>query len=218
MINKESHLRLETSSNFQNRLDTNIQFYSTDLGTADLVFNLTRNGRPLLVSENNATAFLIIKKDKEYIVDNVEIIDPMNGKMKYTVPNEVLARPGKWTTQLYIEVNNKKEPQNADIVTEIDFTFNIKDSVINTIPAVDKINELRTFQEFRENIMSTINEINEALANGEDYVSQMEGTKASGMKALNDRTTQVIEEITTLVGTSKQELTDRKSTRLNSSH
>src|SRR5690606_11253118 len=42
------------------------------------------------------------------------------------------------------------------------------------------------------------------------YVSQMEGTKASGMKALNDRTTQAIEEITTLVGTSTQEITDLK--------
>lgn len=214
MINKEAHLRLETSSNFQNRLDTNIQFYSTDRGTADLVFNLTRNGRPLLVSENNATAFLIIKKDKEYIVDNVEIIDPMNGRMKYTVPNEVLARPGKWTTQLYVEVNNKKEPQNADIVTEIDFTFNIKDSVISTIPAVDKIKEIRTFVEFRESIMTTINEINEALADGKDYVSQMEATKASGMKALNDRTTQVIEEITSLVGTSTQEITDLKDSTI----
>ena len=215
MINKEGHLRLETSSNFQNRLDTNIQFYSTDLGTADLVFNITRNGRPLLVSENNATTFLIMKKDDEYIVDFVEVVDAMNGKLKYTVPNQVLSRPGKWTTQLYIEVNNKKEPQNADIVTEIDFTFNIKDSVINTIPAVDKINELRTFQEFRESIMTTINNINEALANGSDYVSQMEATKASGMKALNDRTTQVIEEITTLVGTSTQEITDLKDGAIN---
>src|SRR5699024_6391091 len=97
-----------------------------------------------------------------------------------------------------------------DIVTEVEFSFKIADSLINTIPAVDKINEIRTFQEFRENIMTTINEITEALANGEDYVSQMEGTKASGMKAWNDRTTQAIEEITTLVGTSTQEITDLK--------
>src|SRR5699024_3255148 len=93
---------------------------------------------------------------------------------------------------------------------EVEFSFKIADSLINTIPAIDKINEIRTFQEFRENIMTTINEINEALANGEDYVTQMEATKASGMKALNDRTTQVIEEITTLVGTSTQEITDLK--------
>lgn len=195
MINKEGHLRLETSSNFQNRLDTNIQFYSTDLGTADLVFNITRNGRPLLVSENNATTFLIMKKDDEYIVDFVEVVDAMNGKLKYTVPNQVLARPGKWTTQLYIEVNNVNEPENADIATEIDFTFNIKDSVINTIPAVDKIKEIRTFAEFRASIMEQISAINEGLANGSDYVTQLEASKASGMKAINDRSLEIVKQL-----------------------
>lgn len=215
MINKEGHLRLETSSNFQNRLDTNIQFYSTDLGTADLVFNITRNGRPLLVSENNATTFLIMKKDDEYIVDFVEVVDAMNGKLKYTVPNQVLARPGKWTTQLYIEVNNVKEPENADIATEIDFTFNIKDSVINTIPAVDKIKEIRTFAEFRASIMEQISAINSALEDGNDYVTLMEATKTSGMKALNDRSIQVIDQLESNAIAYGQALTDLKDEAIN---
>ena len=205
MYNKEGRIQLETTAHIQNRLDTNIQFYNTDIGTADLVFNITRNGSPLLVSSENADVFLILKNGKNYIVDNVEPTDPMNGRLKYTIPNEFLGLTGKVNGQLYIAVHGKE-----DIVTEVEFSFNIADSLINTIPAVDKLNEIRTFQEFRENIMTTINEINEALANGEDYVSQMEGTKASGMKALNDRTTQAIEEITTLVGTSTQEITDLK--------
>ncbi|WP_426366283.1 BppU family phage baseplate upper protein [Mammaliicoccus lentus] len=205
MYNKEGRIQLETTAHIQNRLDTNIQFYNTDIGTADLVFNITRNGSPLLVSSENADVFLILKNGKNYIVDNVEPIDPMNGRLKYTIPNEFLGLTGKVNGQLYIAVHGKE-----DIVTEVEFSFKIADSLINTIPAIDKINEIRTFQEFRENIMTTINEINEALANGEDYVSQMEATKASGMKALNDRTTQAIEEITTLVGTSTQEITDLK--------
>ena len=205
MYNKEGRIQLETTAHIQNRLDTNIQFYNTDIGTADLVFNITRNGSPLLVSSENADVFLILKNGKNYIVDNVEPIDPMNGCLKYTIPNEFLGLTGKVNGQLYIAVHGKE-----DIVTEVDFSFKIADSLINTIPAVDKLNEIRTFQEFRENIMATINEINEALENEEDYVSQMEGTKASGMKALNDRTTQAIEEITTLVGTSTQEITDLK--------
>ena len=205
MYNKEGRIQLETTAHIQNRLDTNIQFYNTDIGTADLVFNITRNGSPLLVSSENADVFLILKNGKNYIVDNVEPTDPMNGRLKYTIPNEFLGLTGKVNGQLYIAVHGKE-----DIVTEVEFSFKIADSLINTIPAIDKINEIRTFQEFRENIMTTINEINEALANGEDYVSQMEATKSSGMKALNDRTTQAIEEITTLVGTSTQEITDLK--------
>ena len=205
MYNKEGRITLETSAHYKNKLDTNISYYSTDAGTADLVFNVTRGGYPLLVSEENADVFLILKSGQNYLVDNVIPVDPMNGILKYTIPNEFLGLIGKVTGQLYIAVYGTE-----DIVTEVEFSFDIKDSVINTIPATDKINEIRTFQDFRESIMTTINEINEALANGEDYVTQMEATKTSGMKALNDRTTQVIEEITTLVGTSTQEITDLK--------
>ena len=205
MYNKEGKIRLETTAHIQNKLDTRIQFYNTDIGTADLVFNVTRNGSPLLVSSENADVFLILKNGDNYIVDNVTPIDPINGKMKYTIPNEFLGIVGKVDGQIYIAVHGKE-----DIVTEVEFSFNIADSLINTIPAVDKLNEIRTFQEFRESIMATINDINEALANGEDYVTQMEATKTSGMKALNDRTTQAIEEIEALVGTSTQEIINLK--------
>ena len=203
MYNKEGRIQLETTAHIQNRLDTNIQFYNTDIGTADLVFNITRNGSPLLVSSENADVFLILKNGKNYIVDNVEPTDPMNGRLKYTIPNEFLGLTGKVNGQLYIAVHGKE-----DIVTEVEFSFKIADSLINTIPAVDKLNEIRTFQEFRESIMTTINEINEALANGEDYVSQMEGTKASGMKALNDRTTQAVNELNTISESSVSSLND----------
>lgn len=214
MYNKEGHIKLETTARIQNRLDTNIQFYNTDIGTADLVFNVTRNGSPLLVSSENADVFIKLEttdKRKNYIVDTVLPIDPMNGKLKYTIPNDFLGLANKDSKtmnvvgQTWIAVRGKE-----DIVTHVEFSFSIKDSIINTIPAVDKLNEIRTFQEFRESIMTTINEINEALANGKDYASQMEGAKTSGMKALDERTTQVIEEITTLIDTSTQEMTDLK--------
>ena len=214
MYNKRGHVNLETSASFHNRLDTNLAFFSTDLGTADLVFNITRNKSPLLVSEENAATLLVLMKNDEYIVQEVEYVDPMNGQLKVTVDDKVLARPGKWRGQIYIEVHDVNNPSKEDIVTQAEFTFDIKDSVINTIPAIDKLNEIRTFIEFREEIMETISEINTALENGEDYVSQMEATKASGMKALNDRSTQVINEIKALVDNHKQELNDLKDNNI----
>ena len=214
MYNKRGHVNLETSASFHNRLDTNLAFFSTDLGTADLVFNITRNKSPLLVSEENASTLLILMKGDEYIVQEVEYVDPMNGQLKVTVDDKVLARPGKWRGQIYIEVHDVNNPSKEDIVTQAEFTFDIKDSVINTIPAIDKLNEIRTFIDFREEIMETISEINTALENGEDYVSQMEATKASGMKALNDRSSQVINEIKALVDNHKQELNDLKDNNI----
>lgn len=215
MYNKEGRIKLETTAHIQSRLDTNIQFYNTDLGTADLVFDVTRNGSPLLVSSENADVIIQLEttdERKNYVVDNVIPVDPMNGVLKYTIPNDFLGLANKDNKtvkiigQTWIAVHGKE-----DIVTHAEFSFSIKDSIINTIPAVDKLNEIRTFQEFRESIMNTINEINEALANGQDYVSQMETAKASGLKALNDRSTQVMQEIATLVSTSKKDITDLKN-------
>lgn len=215
MYNKEGRIKLETTANIQNRLDTNIQFYNTDVGTADLVFDVTRNGSPLLVSSENADVIIQLEttdERKNYVVDTVIPVDPMNGVLKYTIPNDFLGLANKDNKtvkiigQTWIAVHGKE-----DIVTHAEFSFSIKDSIINTIPAVDKINEIRTFQEFRESIMNTINEINEALANGQDYVSQMETAKASGLKALNDRSTQVMQEVATLVSTSKKDITDLKN-------
>lgn len=209
MYNKEGIINLETTAHIQSKLKTNIQFYNTDVGTADLVFNVTRNGSPLLVSSENADVFLILKNDTSYIVDTVTPIDPLNGRMKYTIPNEFLSLTGKVDGQLYIAVHGKE-----DVVTEIEFSFNIANSLINTIPAVDKLNEIKTFQQFREDIMESIRVINEGLENGSDYVSQLDAAKASGLKAINDRTTQVISDIETLVNTSKQSLTDIKETSI----
>ncbi|MCJ0969736.1 BppU family phage baseplate upper protein [Mammaliicoccus sciuri] len=209
MYNKEGKINLETTAHIQSKLKTNIQFYNTDVGTANLVFNVTRNGSPLLVSSENADVFLILKNDTSYIVDTVTPTDPLNGRMKYTIPNEFLSLTGKVDGQLYIAVHGKE-----DIVTEIEFSFNIANSLINTIPAVDKLNEIKTFQQFREDIMESIRIINEGLENGFDYVSQLDAAKASGLKAINDRTTQVISDIETLVNTSKQSLTDIKNSSI----
>lgn len=209
MYNKEGKINLEVTAHIQSKLKTNIQFYNTDVGTADLVFNVTRNGSPLLVSSENADVFLILKNDTSYIVDTVTPTDPLNGRMKYTIPNEFLSLTGKVDGQLYIAVHGKE-----DIVTEVEFSFNIANSLINTIPAVDKLNEIKTFQQFRESIMNTITEINEALENGSDYVSQLDAAKSSGLKAINDRTTQVVSELETLVNSSKQSLTDIKNSSI----
>lgn len=209
MYNKEGKINLETTAHIQSKLKTNIQFYNTDVGTADLVFNVTRNGSPLLVSSENADVFLILKNDTSYIVDTVTPTDPLNGRMKYTIPNEFLSLTGKVDGQLYIAVHGKE-----DIVTEIEFSFNIANSLINTIPAVDKLNEIKTFQQFREDIMESIRVINEGLENGFDYVSQLDAAKSSGLKAINDRTTQVVSELETLVNSSKQSLTDIKNSSI----
>ena len=210
MYNKEGKIKLETSAHYVPIGNTDITFYDSDVGTADLIFYITRNQRPLEVSDENVDCFLMLKaKDGTYIVDTAHVVNPLNGKVKYTVPKEFLTHTGSVKGQVWVAVHGKE-----DMITEVEFNFAIKDSMLTTIPAVDKLNYIRTFEDLRERIADRVQYIEESLANGDDYVSQMDDTFQSGMKSLNDRSTQVINEIKTLADNHIQELNDLKDNNI----
>src|SRR5699024_9725142 len=211
MYNKEGKIKLETSASYVPIGNTNITFYDSDIGTADLIFYITRNQRPLEVSDENVDCFLMLKaKDGTYIVDTAHVVDPLNGKVSYTIPKEFLTHTGSVKGQVWIAVHGKE-----DMITEVDFNFNIKESLISTIPAVDKLNYIKTFDDLRIRIEERIEYIENDLANGDDYVTQMDETFKSGMKTLNNRSSQVINEIKALADNHKQELNDLKDNNIN---
>ena len=210
MYNKEGKINLETSAHYVPVGNTNIVFYDSDIGTADLIFYITRNQRPLEVSDENVDCFLMLKaNDGTYIVDTAHVIEPMNGKVKYTVPKEFLTHTGYVKGQVWIAIHGKE-----DMITEVEFSFTIKDSMFTSTPSVDKLNYIRTFENLRERIEDRVQYIEESLANGDDYVTQMDDTFQSGMKSLNDRSTQVINEIKTLADNHIQELNDLKDNNI----
>lgn len=210
MYNKEGKIKLETSAHYVPIGNTNITFYDSDIGTADLIFYITRNQRPLEVSDENVDCFLMLKaKDGTYIVDTAHVVDPLNGKVKYTVPKELLTHTGSVKGQVWIAVHGKE-----DMITEVEFSFTVKDSMLTTIPAVDKVNYIRTFEDLRERIEDRVQYIEESLANGNDYVTQMDDTFQSGMKSLNDRSQQVINEVNNLADNHKQELNNLKDNNI----
>src|SRR5699024_8652802 len=148
-------------------------------------------------------------KDGSYIVDKMYVEDPLNGKVRFTIPKEFLSHVGNVKGQVFISVHGKE-----DTVTEVDFSFNIKENIVSGIPSVDKVKYIRTFDELRERIEERVTKIEEALENGDDYVAQMDATFQSGMRSLNDRSTQVINEIKALSNNHKKELNDLKDNNI----
>lgn len=210
MYNKEGKIKLETSAHYVPVGNTNIVFYDSDIGTADLIFYITRNQRPLEVSDENVDCFLMLKaNDGTYIVDTAHVVSPLDGKVKYTVPKEFLTHTGSVKGQVWIAVHGKE-----DMITEVEFSFTIKDSMFTSTPSVDKLNYIRTFDELRQRIDERVTYIEESLANGSDYVTQMDNTFQSGMRSLNDRSAQVINEIETLANDHKQGLNDLKDNNI----
>lgn len=211
MYNKEGKIKLETSAHYLPIGSTNIVFYDSDVGTADLIFSITRNQQPLEVSDENVDCFLMLKaNDGTYVVDTANVVDPINGKVQYTIPKEFLTHIGNVKGQVWIAIHGKE-----DMITEVDFTFTIKESMFTTTPAVDKLNYIRTFEDLRERIEERVQHIEDTLANGDGYVSQMDATFQSGIKGLNDRSQKVLDEINTLAESYKNELNSLKDSNIN---
>ena len=201
MYNKEGKIKFEVSAYKQNKKKTDITFYNTDVGTADLVINLTRNSNPLLVSSGNVDVLIKLENKEDFILDTVEILEPLNGKVKYTIPNDFLSITGNVDGQLSVAVKGKE-----DTITLAEFSFEIKDALINTIPAVDKLREIRTFQEWRKEITDIIQQIKDGYEVSEEYLEQLQSTVESGVRTLKDSVTSGLKSITTLIDDNKNEI------------
>ncbi len=181
MHNKDGYMQLKLTSKKQNPVNSNVVFYNTDTGTATLNFMLIEDDLPLMISQKNTHTFLILKTAPDhYIVDDVEYTDPINGKVSYTIPNDFLSLPGKVHGQLYIGIRGTDE-----VLTEVDFYFEIKDAVINTIPTVDKIKSIRTFAELEKNIALKVEQIESYLKNSDKSYNDLKMQLENGISLIN---------------------------------
>ncbi|UXV54426.1 BppU family phage baseplate upper protein (plasmid) [Staphylococcus aureus] len=233
MYNKVGNIKLETTAQYQKPIETNIKYYNTDTGTAQLVFNVTRNQFPLEISDKNTHSFIILRSsDEHYIVDDVEFLNPLKGVIAYTIPSEFLSKPGKVQGQIYINVKG-----TSDVITQVDFNFMIEDAVINTIPTVEKVKIIRTFVELQESVKATIEEIRERLTDGEKTVNeikavlddgvnrintakdnaqkQLDSSKEKGLKELTAQTNDHIDEINNIVNEAMDNIQDLNPTNTN---
>ncbi len=210
MYNKIGNIDLETSAKYQSPIQTGIRFYNTDTGIAQLEFNLTRNHYPLMISEKNTHSFIILKTNEDhYIVDNIEYSDPLRGKVSYTIPNEFLSLPGKVHGQLYINVRGTE-----DVITEVDFYFDIENAVINSLPVVEKVRIIRSFAELQQSVNVEVNEIKERLTDGKRTIEQLKETLQEGLTKITSTKDSSIKEITDLKNSTTAEMDKLKKSTL----
>ena len=191
-IKKEAILKLQDEPYLKPISDTGVGFYNLDINTAVLTFQISKSGSPLLISEENAHSYAYFKSDNGSVsgVLDLEYKDPMNGIVTITLPTDFLqASSGTTVTgQMYITVNKwtNTPTDKSDTAVLSEFTFTVKDALINTISGETKIEYIRMFDVLKQQIQQRVNDIEEAIANGEDYVAEMKMTLESGKKELKD--------------------------------
>ena len=200
-ISKIKKLKLETTAEYQPISELNVSFFNQDINTSVFDFIVTRNDTPIPLGSDNIEASIVLKSDKFKIQDEVQIKDGMNGILTYTLPDDILERPGKVTGQIYIGIKGKE-----DTVVQRLFSFDIEDSLITSFDAETKLVYIRKFDKLEAEISQRVESIEQAIAHSEDYVTKVIEEKDIALSQIDASKINILEEMTTLFDTEKSNL------------
>lgn len=210
-IKKEGVLKFENTAHHQNKKDTDIVFFTSDDNTSFLKFYLTQNKKPLYLGKDNADISIkLIFNGGSWLIDDVEIIDELNGICEFKIPNDFLKYNGKVKGQLFISVNSKDK-----VATQIDFNFYIKNSFIDEIPAKDKIFYIKKYSELEQTLKEKVEDIKKSYETLDDFVNKVKDATTKGINDIENLKQESIKEIDNKVSDFKTFLDEQRDIILN---
>lgn len=205
--NKKAKVTLETTSLKQSRSDLNVAFSTADRETAILEFTVTQDNRPLILGEDNIeTSITYIHSNGLSVKENLDITDGLNGKISTLVPESISAIPGKVTAQVYVARKQKDHENYQAVVAERIISFEIEKSLAWAFSGETKLNYIIEFDELKASLRQRVYEIEEAMANLEDYVSKVEQARDKGISDIEIAKTSSLNELKSLASKRLEEI------------
>lgn len=214
-IDKKALFNLKSEPYLKPISDLGVGFYNLDENTAILRFQLSNEKGPLLISENNLTAYAYFESSNGSASDviELEVEDSHKGIVTITLDKEFLqaSTSTKVKGQVYIGVNNVDgNPEYNEVAVFREFTFEVADALINKISAFTKIEYIRMFDQLKQRIEQKVRDIEEAIANGADYVAEMKSVLQQGIETLHTIVTDGKSDIQAYIAQAKTDLTSVK--------
>ena len=214
-IDKKALFKLKSEPYLKPISDLGVGFYNLDENTAILRFQLSNEKGPLLIHENNLTACAYFESSNGSVSDviELEIEDSYNGIVSITLDKDFLqaSTSTKVKGQVYIGVNNVKgNPEYNEVAVFREFTFDVADALINKISSFTKIEYIRMFDQLKSRIEQKVRDIEEAIANGADYVAEMKSVLQQGIETLNAIVADGKTDIQAFINQAKTDLTKVK--------
>lgn len=214
-IDKKALFKLKSEPYLKPISNLGVGFYNLDENTAILRFQLSNSKGPLLIHENNLTAYAYFESSNGSVSDviELEIEDSNKGIVTITLDSEFLHASTSTSVkgQVYIGVNNvdgKTEYNEVAVFRE--FTFEVADALINKISSFTKIEYIRMFSQLKMKIEKQVRDIEEAIANGADYVAEMKSVLQQGIETLNAIVASGKSDIQAYIAQAKSDLTKVK--------
>ena len=189
-IDKKALFKFKSEPYLRPISDLGVGFYNLDENTAILRFQLSNERGPLLISENNLTAYAYFESSNGSVSDviELEVEDSHKGIVTITLDSEFLHASTSTSVkgQVYIAVNNVDgKPEYNEVAVFREFTFEVADALINKISSFTKVEYIRMFSQLKMKIEQQVRDIEEAIANGADYVAEMKSVLQQGIETLN---------------------------------
>lgn len=179
-FNKEDNMVLKAEARYNPLFNSGIVFYNLDTNNR-LGFQMKRKNVIVPLSEINVQSYIsLIAQDGSSIVDNLKFENELQGVLSYRVPAEFLKHTGNVHAEVHITTNGKD-----DTVVMGEFDFEIKDASINKLPADMKIGYIRMFDDLKKTIEQKVADIQQAIANGQDYVTAIQNASADAKQTIN---------------------------------
>ncbi len=194
-IDKKALFRLKAEPYLKPISDLGVGFYNLDENTAKIEFQLYNSKGTLQISEINIDAYAYFESANGSVSDviDLEVLDGLNGIVGITLDKEFLqaSTDTKVKGQVYIGVNNvDNNPKNNEVAVFREFTFEVADALINKISSFTKIEYIRMFDQLKARILQRVEDIEQAIANGDDYVTEMKTVKEQGITQINKTVTE----------------------------
>ncbi|WP_437274065.1 BppU family phage baseplate upper protein [Staphylococcus aureus] len=191
-------IELQTTSQYNPVIDTNISFYESDRGTGVLNFAVTKNNKPLSISKHNAMTSIVLKTDNfddehgAYISDELTIVDAINGRMQYVIPNEFLKYTGRVHAQAYFTQNGSN-----NVIVERQFSFNIENDLISNFDGKTKLVYIKSIQDLTESVKEEVEDLKKSLNDTKSLVSKIDSRINQGIQRLEIKQNEAVQMITT---------------------
>ncbi|MDN6139755.1 MAG: BppU family phage baseplate upper protein [Tetragenococcus koreensis] len=219
-IKKNGKLTLKDTPYFEPIDNTNISFTNMDIGTARITFRIMKHGLPLQVSDKNVYVYAYLESSNGSRAEVIELNfdDPINGLVSLQLDKEFLLAATNTTVkgQLYISMHkwNTVSDDFSDTVALQEFTFTVKDALVNQISGVTKIQYIRTFDQLKTEVKDRILELEEEVGRIETVSNELKELFRTTTQDIKDLKARTIEELDSKIASSNSAVDDKKTATL----
>ncbi|NDR01579.1 BppU family phage baseplate upper protein, partial [Staphylococcus aureus] len=127
-----------------------------------------------------------------YISDELTIVDAINGRMQYVIPNEFLKYTGRVHAQAYFTQNGSN-----NVIVERQFSFNIENDLISNFDGKTKLVYIKSIQDLTESVKEEVEDLKKSLNDTKSLVSEIDSRINQGIQRLEIKQNEAVQMITT---------------------